>query len=85
MSYHKSARIIQKNVYAWTDNLLGKSLSLQEPTRRYVPKVDCITDFVRMPLKKHILGLTTFCWRVPSQRKIDFQSYAKSLLVLGQN
>ena len=55
MAYHKSARIIQRNVYAWTDNLLGKSLSLQEPTRRHVPKVDCLTDFVRMPLKKHIL------------------------------
>ena len=57
---HKSARIIQKNVYAWTDNLLGKSLFLQEPTRRHLPKVDCLTDFVRMPLKKHVLGRNYF-------------------------
>ena len=52
MAYQKSARIIQKNVYAWTDNLPAKSLSLQEPTRRHLPKVDCVTDFVRMHLKK---------------------------------
>ena len=55
MAYHKSARIIQKSVYSLTDNLPAKSLSLQEPTRRHLPKVDCLTDFVRMPLKKHIL------------------------------
>ena len=58
MAYQKSARItgIQKNVYAWTDNLPAKSLSLQEPTRRHLPKVDCVTDFVRMHLKKLIFG-----------------------------
>ena len=85
MVYHKSARIIQKDVYTWTDNLLGKSLFLREPTRRHLPKVDCLTDFVRMPLKNTYLAVITFCWRTPSQRKIDFQSYAKSLLVFGQN
>ena len=85
MAYQKSARIIQKNVYAWTDNLPAKSLSLQEPTRRHLPKVDRVTDFVRMPLKNIYSAVTTFCWRVPSQGKIDFQSYTKSLLVFGQN
>ena len=54
MAYHKSARIVQKNAYAWTDNLPDKSPSLQEPTRRHLPKIHCLTDFVRMPRKKHI-------------------------------
>ena len=80
MAYHKPARIVQKNVYAWTDNLPAKSLSLQEPTRRHLPKVDCLNDFVGMPLKKHILGRYYFLLESTKSRKIDFQSYAKSLL-----
>ena len=56
MAYHKSARISLKNVYAWTDNLPAKSPSFQEPTRQHLLKIDCFTNFVRMPLKKHILG-----------------------------
>ena len=79
MAYHKSARIIQKNVYAWTDNLLGKSLSLQESTRRHVPKVDCITDFVRMPLKKHILGRYYFLLESTKSKKDRLSIVCKKL------
>ena len=85
MAYHKSARIIQKSVYAWTDNIPVKIFSWQKPTRRHQPKVDCLTNFVGMPLKNIYSAVTTFCWRATSHRKIEFLSYAKSLLVFGQN
>ena len=80
--YHKSARIIQKNVYAWTDNVLDKSLFLQEPTRRHLPKVDCLTDFVRMPLKKHILGRNNFLLESTQSKKDRLPIVCKKLTAL---
>ena len=84
IAYHKSVKIIQKNVYAQTDNLPAKSPFLQEPTRRHLPKIGCLTDFLRMLLKNTYSAVTTFCWKASSQKQIDFQSYARSLLVFGK-
>ena len=79
MAYQKSARIVQKNVYAWTDNLPAKSLSLQEPTRRHLPKVDCVTNFVRMPLKKHVLSRYYFLVESTKSKKDRLSIVCKEL------
>ena len=72
MAYHKSARISLKNVCAWTDNLPAKNPSLQEPTWRHLLKIDCLTDFVRMPLKKQILGCYYFLLESTKSKKDSF-------------
>ncbi len=50
MAYHKSSESVKKNVVSWTKNLAVK------PTRRNMPMIETLSNYVRIPKKKDIIG-----------------------------
>ena len=52
MSFFKADSSVTKNKKVWTANFPTSSI----PNRRALPRVESFNDYVRLPLKRQVLG-----------------------------
>ena len=80
MAYFKSSDTVEKNAQKWALNLPSSIHTM----RRNLPRVECLTSFIRLPQKQHILGRYHMLLEEDKLKSTRIQRICQELLQLWE-